>query len=259
MGAKLARIVGVAVAIAAIAAAGARLLRGIGAPGDRMSRIPHTILWAWERREDLRFIDPDRIGVAYLAATLTLSGERVEIHPRMQPLVIPPRTIVFPVVRIETDWRLHPTLSPAQRAEVASAIIRLAGASPPAIQIDFDAARSEREFYRSLLTELRKRVPACIPLSMTALPSWCIGDVWISGLPVDEAVPMLFRMGAGSSEVREYVRAGGEFVPAISRLSVGVASDEPIPGLAPLGRVYLFSPHAWTMEEAERALAEVGR
>ncbi|HET6861920.1 MAG TPA: hypothetical protein VFH91_02705, partial [Pyrinomonadaceae bacterium] len=37
---------------------------------DRMSRVPQTVVWAWERPEDLKFIDPAKIGVAYLAKTI---------------------------------------------------------------------------------------------------------------------------------------------------------------------------------------------
>ena len=42
---------------------------------------------------------------------------------------------------------------------------------------------------------VRRRLPRDLPLSMTALASWCAGDTWIEALPVDEAVPMLSRWG----------------------------------------------------------------
>jgi hypothetical protein len=69
-----------------------------------MSRLPQVMLWAWERREDLSFIHPREAGVAYLALTLRLSGDRVVIRPRRQPLIVPPDAVVIPVARIETDW-----------------------------------------------------------------------------------------------------------------------------------------------------------
>jgi hypothetical protein len=164
---------------------------------------------------------------------------------------------MIPVVRIETDWQSDPALSPGQRTEAARAIARLADYSSAAIQIDFDATRSQRAFYRDLLADLRGRLPDSIPLSITALASWCIYDDWIADLPVDEAVPMLFRMGADSEEVAAYLRRGGDFAPAISRSSVGIAVDEPAIA-APAGRrVYVFSPHAWTREEAAKVMAEV--
>lgn len=215
------------------------------------------ILWAWERREDLSFIDPREAGIAYLARTLYLEGDGVLIRPRLQPLMVPQGAVVIPVVRIETDPSAAPTLSARQRAEAVSAIAELAQSSPVAIQIDFDARRSERGFYRALLTDLRTRLPRSIGLSITALASWCIYDDWIEDLPVDEAVPMLFRMGADSEQVATYLRRGGAFAPAISRGSIGVAIDEPI-ATAPAGRrVYVFSPHAWTRAQVARAIAEV--
>lgn len=94
-----------------------------------MSRLPHVVLWAWERREDLSFIDPREAGIAYLALTLRLSGDRVVIRPRRQPLIVPPSAVVIPVARIETDWRSDPTMSPGQRAE-ADAILANRDALP---------------------------------------------------------------------------------------------------------------------------------
>lgn len=226
-------------------------------PSNRMSRLPRVTLWAWERREDLSFIDPQKIGIAYLASTIYLSGDRVMIRPRQQPLIAPHDAILIPVVRIETSRRSAPTMSPRQRAGVLEAIARFADHSTAAIQVDFDATRSQRGFYRELLTDLSSRLPPSTALSITALASWCLYDDWIGGLPVDEAVPMLFRMGADSAEIATYLRRGGDFVPAISRSSVGVAIDEPAI-TAPAGRrIYLFSPHAWTRTDAAKAIAEV--
>ena len=53
---------------------------------DRMNDLPRVILWAWERPEDLRFINPQEIGVAFLAETIILRGDRAIIRPRLQPL-----------------------------------------------------------------------------------------------------------------------------------------------------------------------------
>jgi hypothetical protein len=222
-----------------------------------MGRLPHVMLWAWERREDLSFIDPQKVGVAYLAGTLHLNGDRVVMRPRLQPLIVPRDAAVMAVIRIEADRLLAPTMSPRQRADAARAIAHMARYSPAAIQIDFDATRSQRGFYRDLLADLRSRLPPAMPLSITALASWCIYDDWIADLPVDEAVPMLFRMGVDSAAIDDFLRRGGDFAPALGRYSVGVATDEP-PRSVPAGRrVYIFSPHAWTGESAATAIAGV--
>jgi hypothetical protein len=240
-------------------AADSRAGAAAAARAERISRLPRVILWAWERRENLSFIDPDRTGVAYLACTLDLRGDGVVLRPRFQPLTVPARTVLIAVVRIEDDRRAPPTLSAAQRAAAARIIARLTDSAPSAIQIDFDATRSEREFYRDLLTDLRGRIPAAIPLSMTALASWCLDDDWISALPVDEAVPMLYRMGPDASAITEYLRKGGQFVPAPSRDSVGLSLDEQVPGLAAGKRVYLFSPKPWTAAMFRNAIGQVAQ
>ena len=190
--------------------------------------LPRVILWAWKRPEDLSFIDPHKAGVAYLARTLYLEGNRVLVRPRLNLLVVPPAATVIPVARIETERDAPPTLSSEQRKETVRAIAELASSGPVEIQIDFDATRSQRRFYRALLNDLRARVPRSIALSITALASWCIYDGWIADFPVDEAVPMLFSMGADSEEVAAYLRRGGAFAPPICRSSMGVAIDEPI-------------------------------
>ena len=48
------------------------------------------MLWSWERREDLRIVDPRRLGDAGLAVTVTLNGEHASGRPRAVPLRMPP-------------------------------------------------------------------------------------------------------------------------------------------------------------------------
>jgi hypothetical protein len=117
-----------------------------------------------------------------------------------------------------------------------------------AIQIDFDARKSERGFYRDLLRQLRGRLPAGLPLSITALASWCVYDNWIGDLPVDEAVPMLFRMGVDDLQVRLHLEAGRDFQPEICRQSLGISIDEPLRGLPAGRRLYIFNPKRWSPE-----------
>jgi hypothetical protein len=207
------------------------------------------MLWAWERPEDLSFIDPNQIGVAFLAKTILLKGERVESRPRMQPLSIPDATALVAVVRIESGGgAAAPATNPDLVRDIARRIAELAQLPRKisAIQIDFDARKSEREFYRALLHELRMQLPADLPLSITALASWCIYDDWIDDLPVDEAVPMLFRMGADDRQIRLHLESGGDFQPQISRGSLGVSTDEPLSDVPPGRRRYVFSPRKWS-------------
>jgi hypothetical protein len=226
-----------------------------------LDRLPKIMLWAWERPEDLSFIDSDEIGVAFLAKTIYLNGARVEARPRLQPLSVPDSTSLVAVVRIESgSGPSAQAPTPDQINDIAAQIADLAhqARKVSAIQIDFDARKSERDFYRALLQEVRKRLPAELPLSITALASWCIYDDWIGDLPVDEAVPMLFRMGVDDRQVRLHLEAGGEFQPRISQGSLGVSTDEPLAGLPAGKRLYVFSPKKWSEEAVREIEREYG-
>ena len=227
---------------------------------DPLAHLPRVMLWAWERRDDLRTIDPRAVGVAYLAKTLVLHHDTMLTHPRLQPLEIPPATVLMPVVRIETDKFFPPTFEPTQRARVVHEVAALGSVAPlSAIQIDFDAKQSEREFYRAVLSDLRRMLPDTIRLSITALASWCLGDNWLAGLPIDEAVPMLFRMGADRQHVLRHLQAGGEVRCTAGQYSIGLATDEPIPRGQSGRRLYVFSPRAWSPTSVSTALQEVQR
>src|SRR5712692_9226080 len=147
---------------------------GLFSSHSGLAGLPQIMLWAWERPEDLNFIDPREVGVAFLAGTLYLRGEKVVVRPRLQPLRVPDGTALMAVVRLETDQVEPPQLSADQQRQVVSAIIKLTRLPQVAtIQIDFDAKALERPFYRGLLSDLRQRFPAPFGLSMTALASWC--------------------------------------------------------------------------------------
>ncbi|MCP5111607.1 MAG: hypothetical protein GY953_12310, partial [bacterium] len=68
---------------------------------DPLPELPKNMLWAWERPEDLSFLDCDAIGVAYLAETVILDGRRAGYRPRLQPLKVPDGCPMVAVVRIE--------------------------------------------------------------------------------------------------------------------------------------------------------------
>jgi len=122
-----------------------------------------------------------------------------------------------------------------------------------AIQIDFDAASSEREFYRGFLQDLRRQLPDTVPLSMTALASFCIGDRWLHDLPVDEAVPMIFRMGADDRNIKNMLSGGDDFREPLCQRSYGVAIDEPFDMKRDTSRrVYVFNNHSWTQNDIAR-------
>ena len=215
-------------------------------PADPLPGFPHVFLWAWERSEDLTFLDPHAAGVAFLARTVCLRDGTVSVRPRLQPLRYSPGAILMAVVRVEPQGsHLPPAGDAAAAIAEAAAIPRVR-----ALQVDFDATLSQRAYYRELLGDLRRRVPPSIPISMTALTSWCEADGWIAGLPVVEAVPMLFRMGPGERPART-------FRPALCRSSAGVSIDESLRVPPSAARLYIFSPRPWTESTYRAALREV--
>jgi hypothetical protein len=201
-------------------------------------QFPRLVLWAWERPEHLDFLNPRVAGVAYLARTITWEGGRVVSRPRLQPLTVPDGTRLMGVVRLESNGQ--PLGDPAMVVRE----IRAVAAAPAvrAIQLDFDARQSERKWYRTLLGRVRHALGDEMPLSITALASWCDGDRWIEGLPIVEAVPMLYRMGPRETSDAVVPRA------ALCQDSVGVATDE-LPAGVPAGRrLFVFHPRPWDRE-----------
>lgn len=233
---------------------------GVAIAENCMSDFPKIMLWAWERPEDLRFINPEKIGVAFLAKTIYLQKEKAIIRPRLQPLIIADKAFCIAVIRIESNG-FEPSSFPKDQTEKAiSSIIKLCGISwVRGIQIDFDAKSSERGYYREFLLSLRNRMPEKMPLSMTALASWCIYDNWISDLPVDEAVPMLFRMGVDQNQVKIYLESGNDFKPLISKNSLGLSIDEPFPNISLDRRIYIFNPRSWSKDDLSKILKEIDR
>ena len=230
-------------ALAAFAA-----LFACGGRPDPLPGFPRLMLWAWERPEDLRFVDPRAAGVAFLARSVSWREGRIESKPRYQPLAVQPGTAMMAVVRLDSFGGPLPPVE-AIAAEVLKAATL---ANVRALQIDFDARASEREWYGALLRTVRAGLAPATPLTITALASWCMGDPWIRALPVADAVPMLFRMGAGEP------RAVREFSSALCRASLGVATDE-APYRAPHGRrLFVFHPRPWT-PEAFRGAIELER
>jgi hypothetical protein len=212
---------------------------------------PRKILWAWERPEDLRFIDSKQYGVAFLAQTLTLANDDVSISPRRQPLEVASGTFLIAVTRIEIDRASRPKLSSGQKLKAIRSVMQtLYLKNVAALQIDFDAALSEREFYRAFLKDLREQMPSEIPLSITALASWCASKSWLGDLPVDEAVSMAFRMGADDASIRGFLASGKDWQEPLCRRSYGFSINEPFEKkITPGRRIYFFNDRAWKKDD----------
>jgi hypothetical protein len=260
---------------------------GEGARTDTMP-LPGVMLWAWERPDDLRVVAPVNAGVAYLAGTIFIREEAapdsansaavsVAYRPRLQTLQTAPNTKLLPVVRIETiqapGGDTDRALASDQLQRTVDILARAASSStPPSIQIDFDATESERDSYVALLAALRARLGANARISITALASWCEGDAWLADLragTIDEAVPMLFRMGPDGAHVGDSLATGSDFAVPACLTSVGISDDEPLSRSILAGslasaqptwarkRIYVFHHGTWNAAAASADMGEL--
>lgn len=218
-------------------------------PQSRYSaEMPRTIVWAWEEPEDLRAANPQKVGVAFLAARVFV-GKEVSVARRHQPIEVPEGIWADAVVRIEAEPGFEDT--DTTRNNVADAI--LSAARLPrvrGVQVDFDATASQRQFYANVLQRVRAGLPASQLLEITALVSWCARNpAWFHGLPIDAAVPMEFRLG-------EHVGQWGIAEP-LCMASMGISTDEPLPSeqlaiaKASERTLYVFSPRPWTESQLQ--------
>lgn len=233
--------------------------------------MPRKILWAWERPENLHFLDPKEFGVAFLAQTIFLENDRVTPKQRRQPLEVAPGTYMIAVTRIETQKEMakRPQFDDEMARKTAALIANtLQLPNVQGIQVDFDAGSSERPFYRTLMNKLAANIKAVDAagrpsdqnapnthhsslithhsLTMTSLASWCTGDAWFNDFPVDEAVPMVFQMGADDEKIKAYLRNGNDWKEPLCRGSYGLSVNEPpLTGLKAGRRFYYFNKEAW--------------
>lgn len=224
----------------------------------RIRAFPHRVLWAWESSQDLRFLTNGE-GVAFLGGELHIEGADLHYQPRRNALRVNRGTPLMAVLRVEAKGS---ALTAAQAQGLVDRALQLTQLPQVrALQIDFDAAVSQRAFYAEALKSLRGKLPAEMPLSITALASWCLDDLWIeeAGLVgvVDEAVPMLFRMGAEGAQVRSRLARREAWHLALARHSYGVSADEPLPALRSGRRVYVFHSGPWRPEDEARVFQDL--
>jgi hypothetical protein len=164
--------------------------------------------------------------------------------------LLPPGTATLAVIHIALDRARPPLLDDAERNRLIAAIIELRPSRAAALQIDFEVTQSQQSFLAATIRALRQELPET-KLSMTALSSWCLNESWVDTLPVDEIVPMLFRLGPDRPRIAAHFTAGGDFRTARCRESFGLATDETqragfdAPTLTGR-RVYVFAPKRWT-------------
>jgi hypothetical protein len=221
------------------------------------------MLWAWERPERISRLD-NKIGVAFYAGTIYINNETYSFQPRSQPLEIPDSTYLEAVVRIENKVGAAPKLSDETMESLLKKLVSIAKRPGiKAIQIDYDAKENERPFYRNFLLKLRQALPWQYPVSITALASWCLGDNWLSNMPVAEIVPMFFDMGAGRKDILSYIKFAKLEKLSVLQKSIGFSMKESdiIDILrarleSSPQRIYFFSYRPWNTNAIETIQSE---
>lgn len=190
---------------------------------------------------------------AVLVESLLLRSRGVERSGRRQPLLLPPGVRPLPVIHIEAAPDAPDDFTVQQLEVIVAAVRRhagLAAAGAGLLQLDFEAPPRQWRAYRALVMQLRKDLPADLRLSVTALAHWCVApDRWLDHLPVDEVVPMLYRLGAQPQFWRRIFLEGDSRLAQRCRgPALGFATDEPPPAalLARTSRAYWFDASSWS-------------
>ncbi len=220
---------------------------------------PKIFIWAWERPENLLFVNSKNIGVAFYAGIITFSDAETFFRPRLQPLAINSKIFPIAVIRIE-NRESSSQLKNSQLLKAVDLIVKTCSQNKiSGCQIDFDAKSLEINFYKDLILKTRNNLPRSIPLSITALVSWCHFGSWLEDLPIDEVVPMFFRLGIDEYVIRNNL-VGESFMKArICQKSIGISVDEPLPQSEYLKnrRIYIFNPDPWALEDFSNIIKKI--
>ena len=220
-----------------IAALSAGSAMASGAAEDLDS--PREFWWYWDRpAEQLPALAPG-VGAAVLVTHVIFSGQGYMVQPRRSALRLPYDAATMPVIHVEVDPARPFAGSAAQNDGLRDAVLdAVRRGSSSWVQLDFEARRSQREFWLTAVKGIKANLPPGVRLSVTALASWCYEDRWLRDAPVDEIVPMYFRL-KGARHDYLLRSAVGVSEPRCSTAH-GVADDEPNWSVALPGRRYVF-------------------
>jgi hypothetical protein len=164
--------------VLAVAVGAALVLLLLGLAGDRATTaraaarldLPPLVLRAWDRNDELSFLDTRDTAVAFLAATLTLRGAGVVLTPRHNPLVLPEGVSRVAVAHVESDRAEPPVLNGEQLRRFVELLAAVSDEVPHRVlQVDYEAVASQRSFFIEAIAALRQRLPDAA-ISVTAPP-----------------------------------------------------------------------------------------
>ena len=205
-----------------------------------------AVAWLWDEAPLPAWSTSE---AAVLQRHILLTGDTARTRPRMRQPAMPASTLVTPVLHVEVSTVNPPRDMESSRAMIVAALLDAAATSTSGwVQLDMEAKPSQREFYRSLVGQLRAALPPQVKLSVTALAWWCRSPAWLDGLAADEVVPMFFRMGKDGAAMRAIVEQSPATLHASCR--AGSAGFSPQEQFAPqvaarYRKTYWFDRYAW--------------
>lgn len=203
---------------------------------------PAEFWWYWDRPAAKLPAPAPGVGAAVVVTHVLLSGAGHLRQTRRSALLLPEATPILPVVHVEIDHAQPFVGTTVQRDALRDAVVNAASrGNTPWVQLDFEVRRSEREFWRASVEAIKVALPKTVRLSVTALASWCYGDRWLGDIPVDEVVPMYFRLGRTRPDYE--ARSAATVPEPRCAQAHGLADDEPPWPQALPGRRYLFLGH----------------
>jgi len=206
----------------------------------------HLVLWSWQRADDLSFVK-DSVSVAPLVATISVDKNGVRVQPRRNVLTLAQNAHIIPVIRLEIDPKTQ--VSDGHLDALIHNIQSLVySCKTDIVQLDFDAAKSQRPLYEKLLIQLKASSPH-VKVSITALASWCVGDTWIDKLPITHAVPMLYNLGENADDFKKYFTDNRGWQSKKCHGHIGFEQND-IFTKPPRGwHAYVFNKNAWTEKD----------
>ncbi len=233
-------------------------LRSVATPSMVQASLAGGVAWIWPDSNGplAKTTDtaPPYREAALLVESLVLRADGVERGGRSQSLALPAGVRIIPVVHVEVAADAPDQLTATQLDAILAAVRRHAPVATSTqgaglLQLDFEAPLRQREAYRALVARIRAALPAHVRLSVTALAHWCTQGDWLDRLPVDEVVPMLYRLGPHAADWQYRFATGAPTLAHRCRgPALGFATNDPPPPalLARAARPYWFDESVWS-------------
>ena len=204
------------------------------------NNLPDEVWWYWDRPATQLPTPAPGVGAAVVTTHIIFSGEGFVRQPRRSALHLPSDVPTVPVIHVEVDPARPFAGNAAQRDALRDAVVDVVGrgGSTRWVQLDFEARRTQRGFWRAAVEAIKAALPPGFRLSVTALASWCYGDRWLGDVPADEIIPMYFRLGRARPDY--VLRSAAGVTESRCALAHGVANDEPPWPVVLSGRRYVF-------------------